>query len=154
MPTTTESVMIGRPIDDVFAVVGDPRSIPRWDSSIAAVELTDDEVRLGTRGWMAGREGMPGIGPDAPRRVWFEVTEFEPPRRVAVTSTEGRASAVLAWTLASVAGLPDVTRVTVTVEMHVGGLLKVAQPLLQSLFRIQGGSEGLRRLKDLLERQP
>jgi uncharacterized protein YndB with AHSA1/START domain len=152
--TTTTSVMIGRSVEDVFAVVGDPRTVPSWDRSMASVELTDEEVRLGTRGWMMPRAGIPGLGDDSPRPLWFEVTAFEPPTRIQITSSEGRARATLSWTLAPVAGLPDVTRLTVTMDMEVGGLLRVAQPLVQALMGAHGSSEGLRQLKDLLEREP
>lgn len=49
MFTKSVSVLISRPLDEVFAFVADARNRPRWDESVDSEELTSPEpIRVGT----------------------------------------------------------------------------------------------------------
>lgn len=43
MFTSSVQILISRPVDEVFAFVGDVRNRPRWDDSVETEELTSPE---------------------------------------------------------------------------------------------------------------
>ncbi|HEX5532544.1 MAG TPA: SRPBCC family protein [Actinomycetales bacterium] len=83
------SVVIRRPIEDVFAVVADPTLEPRYNAIMASSEkVTPGPVRVGTR----FRDVTRGFGGG---EMTVEVTEIEPPNSFrtrtasALMTTEG-----------------------------------------------------------------
>ena len=141
------SIIIGRPMEDIFDFLADLRNIPRWDPGIRSVEIPDLPTMPGLTGRMVGLDPRSGT----PMAMPFHVTEYERPTRMAIRSEMPLAAGTVGWTLQPVAGLEDISRLTVVTDIEfrgVAGLVGAAMGLLGGGDR----SEQLRRLKDLLER--
>ena len=135
------SLVIRRPVSEVFVFAIDPEQAPRWRSGIVSA-----------RRMSSGAEGV-GATEVAVRRflgrrveIGYVVTEFDRDRRFALRTTSGPA-AMIAYTFEPVA---EGTRVHVSGTILAGGLLRLFAPVLApSLKRDLEGSFG--RLKVLLE---
>ena len=77
------TVVIDRPIDEVFAFLADGENDPRWRSGVLDIERVEGEG-VGTR-YRQGVKGPMG------RRIAadYQVTEFAPPRVLAFRATAG-----------------------------------------------------------------
>jgi carbon monoxide dehydrogenase subunit G len=146
MPYVEESVVIGRPPEEVFAFVCEPENDHLWSST--AVERSVEPagpVQVGSR--------IRAIDRFLGRRVesTFEVTEHDPPRRSAIR-IEGPLAATGTYVLES-AGDGTRFRWTMDAERGLGGLFlgRLTDPLVTLIFRRRLRGD-LRRLKDVLER--
>ena len=79
-----ESVVIERPLQEVFAFVSDPGNDVDWAEEIAEVRQTS-EGQLGVGASFVQVAHFLGRRLEVP----FEVTEYEPNRKVAITPTRG-----------------------------------------------------------------
>jgi uncharacterized protein YndB with AHSA1/START domain len=150
VPDTRGTIIIGRPIEEVFAFIADLRNVPRWDPTIERVDLFAP-VGVGAAGRIVARGVVGGVPGGS--EVRFEVIEYEPPRRLSIRSGEHRADMTLTWTLEPVAGLGDITRLSAEADMTGRGLYRVAESLFK-LLTPNDSSRGLMRLKDILESAP
>jgi uncharacterized protein YndB with AHSA1/START domain len=136
------SVVIERPVEDVFAVLTDPEKQPEWSSATHEARKTSPgPIGLGSRARFVAKF----LG----RRIEneSEVTEFEPNRRFTAETKSGPFPFKIAMTFAPVdAG----TRVDLTIEAEPGGFFRIAEPLFVSLGKRQFESD-LATLKDLME---
>ena len=136
------SVVISRPVDEVFAYMTDVRNWPQWNSAMLEGEPTSEgPVGVGTTGR--------GVSQFLGRRVeWAsEVTEYEPNRKVELKITMGPTSMEQSLTFEPVEGA---TRFTLVGEGETGGFFKLAEPVVNRMSRRQ--MEGsLANLKDILE---
>jgi uncharacterized protein YndB with AHSA1/START domain len=142
METFTNTVMISRPADEVFAFLADFENIPAWNYAIEQTTKTSP--------------GPAGVGATyrqtrtLPRRSQedFEVTVFEPPSRLTVTGQFGPFHAKTSYLLESVAGG---TRLTNTVELEPSSaLLRLISPL--AVPRVKAAvARNLGSLKQLME---
>jgi hypothetical protein len=98
--------MIGRPQDEVFAFLADLENDPRWNPAIEADEDNIRPVRVGTT-YRQVRS--------APKRSEesFEITAFDPPRRLVFEGDIGPFQARIGYALETV---PEATRLTNWVE--------------------------------------
>ena len=85
MPQASYSVVIGRPIDAVFAYIADGERCPEWRPGVLDIKLASGQG-VGAR-YTQGVKGPMG------RRVAadYEVTVFEPPRRLEFQTVTGPA---------------------------------------------------------------
>lgn len=142
MFTKSVSVLIYRPLDEVFAFVADARNRPRWDESVDSEELTSPEP-IGVGSTLRTR--FRSMGKDY--EYTWQVVEHEPPRRMKVESTSGPFPTTLAfqfserdggtWVEASVTGRPT-------------GVLRLMQPMVARTTQ-KNLDVGYARLKRLLE---
>jgi uncharacterized membrane protein len=77
------SIVIDRPIDEVFAYVSDVENMPRWVSGVRRVRLLSKKVKAGARFSAEYAEGMRNSAID------FRIAAFEPPVRFAATTERG-----------------------------------------------------------------
>ncbi|WP_353828150.1 SRPBCC family protein [Agromyces sp. SYSU T0242] len=135
-------VTIRRPRPDVFAYLADFGNIPRWNHAIRETHLlTELPVRVGSR--FRQVRTLPSVSEEE-----FEVTEFDPDRRIAVEGViagfRGRATYVLD-------GEGDTTTLTNAAELAASGamgfMVSLAAPRVRAAV-----AENLGVLKDLLER--
>ena len=136
------SVVIERPIDEVFAFMADFENDRRWRSDVVEIaRVSGDVAGPGARYHQVVRPGS------RPVELDFETSDVDPGRRLRFRSTSGPAHVEGAYTFEP-AGAG--TRVAFLSEIRPRGILRLAE---QSLGRaIQGGSEvDLRRLKAVLE---
>src|SRR5215208_2967570 len=142
MFTKRVSVLIARPIADVFEFVEDARNRPRWDDSVDSEELTSPEpIGVGT----TVRTRMRSMGRDYV--LDWRIAEHEPPRRQTIESTAGPFPTTLRYELTPVDGG---TRVDFAVTGAPTGALRVLQPLIARTTR-RNLDRGFPRLKEMLE---
>jgi uncharacterized protein YndB with AHSA1/START domain len=136
------SATIKRPVEDVFAVVSDPESSPKWSSaSLESAKTSAGPVGVGT----TTRAVSKFLG----RRIEseLEITDFEPNRRLAWESKSGPFPIQATVTFEGVNGG---TRVNATIDAEPGGFFKLAEPLIVSIAKRQFQSD-FDNLKDLME---
>ena len=138
------SVVIDRPVEEVFAFVAAMENEPQWQSGVDEVHSTS--------------EGPMGVG-----STWFEVmrilgrriethyvvTEYEPNRKLSMKSTSGPVSMEGSMTFESAGGG---TRMDITGQGDAKGFFKLAEPVLGRIINRQFEAD-LGNLKDLLEAQ-
>lgn len=147
MQTVATSVIVQRPVEEVFAFVTDARNDPRWQSSgglRATRQEPDGPVGVGTRiteTWsILGRTS----------EATSEVTTYEPNRKYTRTQI-GNCGPIKEgdYTFEPVtAG----TRWTSVTHIQAGGLYAIAEPLLASTIK-QGFEANMAAAKALLEQR-
>jgi uncharacterized membrane protein len=149
MAPIVETVEIAKSPQEVFAYIDDLSRHGEWQEQIESVEvLTEGPTRVGTRAVDTRR--VPG----GRRRVTYEITEHDPPRRAAFRGLDGPIRPVGTVT---VEPLDDGARSRVTLELDlVGhGIGKLIAPLvrLDARKRIPQDQARLKeRLESLKER--
>ena len=84
MFTKKVTVVIARPLDEVFGFVGDVRNRPSWDDSVDSEELTSPEpIGVGT----TVRTRLTSMGRQY--EYTWTIVEHEPPHAMKVESTSG-----------------------------------------------------------------
>ena len=137
------TVVIERPIEEVFAFVTDPDNVSLWQSTSLATEKTSEgPVGVGT----TFRDTSKFLG----RRIEsdYEVTENEPPNRQCMRITSGPIPGSGCYLLEPTDG--GSTRFTQNFEADVGGFFRLAEPLVGRAIRRQMEAD-MATLKDLLE---
>jgi uncharacterized protein YndB with AHSA1/START domain len=136
------SVVIDRPIEEVFAFVTDFEKLPQWMSELVEAKQTSEgPAGVGTT--------LSAVANPLGRRIenTLEVIEYEPNRKFAIKSTSGPVASEDRYTFESVAGGAKVTRVA---EAEMGGFFKLAEPLAVRMMRRQFETN-FANLKDVLE---
>jgi uncharacterized membrane protein len=142
MFTCKVEILVSRPLDEVFAFVGDVRNRPRWDESVDSEELTSPEpIGVGstvrTRLRSMGRE----------YQYTWEIVEHDPPNRMRVESTSGPFPTTLVFQFFD---RDDKTEVQATVMGRPSGFLRLLQPMISRSTQ-KNLDTGYARLKLLLE---
>jgi uncharacterized protein YndB with AHSA1/START domain len=140
--TFENTVMIRRPIEEVFGFLADFENIPKWNDAIVEThKLSQGPVGVGTS--YRQIRSVPSRGEER-----FEVTAYDPPRQLEIQGQLGPFPSRLAYDLDAI---PEGTRVTNTVELELRGpgrlLGRVAVPRVRAAV-----AANLRKLKELLER--
>lgn len=142
MFTKSVSVLIYRPLDEVFAFVADARNRPRWDESVDSEELTSPEP-IGVGSTLRTR--FRSMGKDY--EYTWEVVQHEPPRRMEVESTSGPFPTTLSFQFSERDGG---SLVEASVTGRPTGLLRLMQPIVARTTQ-KNLDLGYARLKQLLE---
>ncbi len=142
MFTRRVSVLIERPLDEVFAFVEDARNRPRWDDSVETEELTSPEpIGVGS----TVRTTLRSMGREY--QYTWEVTEHLPPTRMTIESTSGPFPTTLAFELGERDGA---SAVAFAVTGRPSGPLRLFEPLIARGTQ-KNLDRGFARLKQLLE---
>ena len=142
MATFENTVMIRRPIEDVFAFLSDFENVPKWNYAIVETrKVSEGAVGVGTIYHQV--RSVPSRSEER-----FEVTAYNPPRHLEIRGQLGPFPSCLSYALDAIA---EGTRVTNSVELELRGpgrlLGRVAVP------RVRGAvAANLRKLKELLDR--
>ena len=135
------SIVINRPIEEVFAVVTNVENNPKWGSGLLkAVKTSDGPIGVGTT-WRLVRKVL---GQQLEAEV--EVTEYELNRNYVQRSKSPFPGAVRQ----TYEAVEDGTRISIILEAEPGGLFRLAEPLLKSTFKRDIDAE-FANLKDLME---
>ena len=141
MTKLERSVLIERPIEDVWAFVHEPANDPKWQATIVEAHAPEEPLGVGTK----IREVRRFLG----RRfeMEYEVTEYEPHRRSAVRVTSGPIPGGGSYAFEPVNGG---TRFSMTLEIDAHGFFRLAEPIFaRAAHREMEANLG--QLKDLLE---
>ena len=136
-----ESIIINRPIEDVFAFTSETKNLPLWQTDVVEARHTPEgPVQLGSKLTMVrafmGRN-MEGTS---------DIVEYAPPTRYAYKTTSGPEVTGANICEAVTGG----TKFTVTFDMQTGGLFSLADPLVGRTIK-RSVESGLGTLKDVLE---
>lgn len=142
MATFENTVVIRRPIEEVFAFLSDLENVPKWNYAIVETrKVSKGPVGLGT----VYRQ-VRSVPSRSEERL--EVTAFNPPGHLEIRGQLGPFPSRLSYALDA---LPDGTRVTNSVELELRGpgrvLGRVAVPRVRDAV-----ATNLRKLKELLDR--
>jgi len=136
------TIVINRPVEEVFAVVSNLENNPKWSSAFLEVKKTSEgPVGVGTT-WRAAQKAL---GRRLESEV--EVTEYEPNRKCAQKSKSGPFPVEVLQTYEPVEGG---TRLGVALEAEPGGFFKLAEPLLVRTLK-RNIETDFANLKDLME---
>ncbi len=137
------SVVIHRPVEEVFAYMNDISRWAEWNPGLIEASAPEGPPHAGTR----VREVFKFLG----RRIesTFEIVEYEPNRKVTFRTVAGPIPMTGTQTYEVIDGA---TKLTVSGEGEAGGFFKLAEPVVAQMVRRQNQT-GLDNLKDLLEAQ-
>jgi uncharacterized protein YndB with AHSA1/START domain len=140
--TFENTVMIRRPIEDVFAFLADFENVPKWNYAIVETRKVS-EGPVGVGATYRQVRSVPSRSQES-----FEVTAYDPPRHLEIQGQLGPFPSRLSYALDAV---PEGTRVTNSVELELRGpgrlLGRVAVPRVRDAV-----AANLRKLKELLDR--
>ena len=141
MATFENTVVIRRPIEEVFGFLADFENIPKWNYAIVEThKVSQGPVGVGTIYQQV--RSVPSRSEEH-----FEVTAHNPPRRLEIRGQLGLFPSRLAYALDAI---PEGTRVTNAVELELRGpgrlLGRVAVPRVRDAV-----AANLQKLKELLE---
>jgi uncharacterized membrane protein len=140
-----DSIEINRRPEDVFAYVDDLSRHGEWQENIVSTKVeTDGPTRVGTRA--TNRRRVPG----GERDISFEVTEHDPPRKVAFRGTNGPVRPLGTVTFEPLDGGAR-TRLTLDFDLKGRGIGLLFAPLARSNARKEIPKDH-RKLKEILER--
>ncbi len=106
---TKSSIVIDKPIDEVFAYVSNVENMPRWVSGVRRARLVSKKLKAGARFTTEYAEGWRNA------RIDFSVVEFDPPRRFVAKSERGPFSFPFRGTF-EFRSVPDGTEVTTDID--------------------------------------
>ncbi len=142
MARAEASVVINRPIEEVFAYVDDIGNVSQWQSYVLEAEQTSE----GPKGVGTSERGvMQFLG----RRIEFtvEITEYEPNSKIKDKVTAGPMAVEHTITLDRV---ERGTRVTIVAEGETGGFFALAEGIVSRMFQ-RDLQANLAKLKEILE---
>ena len=145
MARVEASVVINRPVEEVFAFATNPENDPQWQTSMLESEQTSE-------GPMGVGATVRGVAQFLGQRIeWTsEVTEYEPNRKIVHKVTPpAPISLEQSETFEPVEGG---TRVTIVGEGETGGFFRLAEPIVIRMYERQIEAN-LGNLKDILEAQ-
>jgi uncharacterized protein YndB with AHSA1/START domain len=139
-----KSVVIKRPLEEVFAYVAKGENWSEWATELVeSTKTSEGPLGVGTTymhvAQMLGRRIENG----------YEVTEYEPNNRFSMKSTSGPIPADVALTVDSADGG---ARLDLNVHAEIGGFFKLGEPVIARMMDRQQDAN-LANLKDLLEAQ-
>ncbi len=136
------SVVIKRPVEEVFKFMENPANDLRWQAGILESEqISEGPIGVGT----TMRSASTFLGQRLESTV--EVTEHEPNKKIAIKSLSGTIPIEASYTFEAV---EEGTKIVLRGQGDVGGVFKLAEPLVARAAQRQ--FEGnLATLKDILE---
>lgn len=143
MTVLRKELEVDRPLDEVFAFIGDFVNSAEWDPGVEeARNVTEGPVRVGTRYELVvvfnGRR-LP---------MTYEVTAYEPPHRVVL---RGTGSSVNAVDDIRFEPTPTGTRILYTADLRLKGLLRALEPFVKGRFE-ETGRQAMAGMKGALDR--
>ena len=140
--TFENTVMIGRPIEEVFAFLSDFENVPKWNYAIVETrKVSEGPVGVGTIYRQV--RSVPSRSEEG-----FEVIAYDPPRYLAIQGQLGPFPSRLSYALEAV---QEGTQVTNSVELKLRGPGRLLGPVAVPRVR-DAVDANLRKLKELLDR--
>lgn len=145
MTVLNEELKVSRSLDEVFGLVGDFANAEVWDPGVEESRaITEGPVRVGSRYELTvvfNRRRLP---------MTYEVTAFDPPRRVELVGT---GSTVDARDDIRFEATDEGTRILYMADLRLKGVLRLAEPLLRSKFE-QVGRRAMEGMRAAFEAKP
>jgi uncharacterized membrane protein len=139
-----DSVMIKRPVEEVFAYIADQTNAPRWQKGLIEVRrVSDGPIGTGTR-HTAVRKFL-----GRRTELTNEYVRFEPNQVITFTAQSGPMRLLVSYMTEP---LGDAVKVTCQMQMEQGGLYGLADPLIAGSIKRESKADFL-ALKALLEQK-
>jgi uncharacterized membrane protein len=136
------SIIIHRPIQEVFDFVSDFQNGPQWQSGLLEVHpLTEGPLGVGTR-FTSLRKSM-----GRTMESGIEFVAFELNKKMAIKSFSGSSPFKQTFFFET---LPDGTRLTTRFELEMRGLMGLAEPLIAPIVRREMKAD-FSRMKEMVE---
>jgi uncharacterized protein YndB with AHSA1/START domain len=138
------SIIVNRPVDQVFRFMADPLNYPKWMDGVARAEpISQKSLGVGSKVRLVGKLAMWKI--DGP----MEITEYEPNHKLGIASTiPGAMDFKATWTFQRSG--PTATRIAETGEARLLGFWRILEPLFAG--EVKNGEAGeLKKIKSLVE---
>jgi polyketide cyclase/dehydrase/lipid transport protein len=146
MVDRSDSIMIGRPVNEVFGYVTDTSNDPAWHTDILeARRAADGPIGMGTR-WHLRLKPFMGVSEGD-----MEVVAFEPNRAEVQRGVVGPMNVTLTYLFAPAEGG---TRFTRRVQIRMSGIMRLMEPLMQWVDAPKRNRRFVGNLKRLLEQEP
>ncbi len=143
MINVEDSIVINRPVAEVFAFLADQHNTPQWQDGLLEVRrITEGAIGVGTK-HTAVRKFL-----GRKLELTNEYVKYEPNRQITFTGDGSTRFEHSYFTEATSEG----TKVTSKMEMEPGGLLGLAEPLIAKSLK-KDFRASLILLKSLLEKQ-
>jgi uncharacterized protein YndB with AHSA1/START domain len=141
------SAVIGRPIEDVWAFVSDPRNEPKWHTDILEIRSASDPAGGPPTNWIDGATLLVTVQFMGRREYEVEITGLEANRRLQFTTRTGPVKPTSTYLFESADG--D-TRFTRHVEVPLHGPMRIFGPLMRRDLEKRNG-RFVQNLKALLD---
>ncbi len=137
-----KSIIINRPVEEVWKFLSNVENIPKWDRGVLEARQTS--------------EGPPGVGSTVQIRRQMlgrqrigklRVSEYAPNRMIALQGSLGQMTAQTGFTFEPVEGR---TRLTQTSEVELGGWWKLITPIIIPMLE-RDGREDFANVKRIME---
>jgi len=135
--------LVDRPMKDVFAFVGDPKNMSKWNSAVVSLEqITPGEVGVGTK--------FKSVGEMMGRRIEGEmqIIAYEPDTKCSFQMNAGPMQVNINLTFKT-AGTG--TKISLNAQGNPAGFFKIAEGMLAGRVKTMM-EENLARLKSVLEK--
>ena len=142
MISVETSIEINQPIEKVFEFVTTPENDAQWLIGLESKKTSEGPEDVGA----TSESEIRFLG--AHIHTTWEVTEYEPPKKIRVKTVSGPIPVTAGHTFAATA--EGVTKVTVHGEAEVGSFFKLAEPLVERMAQRQW-EVSYHNLKDVLE---
>jgi carbon monoxide dehydrogenase subunit G len=144
MASFENTVIIRRPVEEVFAFLADFENVPKWNDAIVETTKTSPGP-VGVRTTYRQTRSVPTRSEER-----FEVTVFEPPRRLEVQGQIGPFRARISYLLEPTG---SGTRLRNAVDLGSSGPLPLVAPLVTSRVK-HAVAANLDTLEQLLSTRP
>jgi len=127
MPVFRRTLEVARPVEDVFAFIGDFANTAQWDPGVAsATQSAPGAIGVGTtfdlRVLFNGKE-LP---------MTYRVTAWEPPLRVELRGEGARSTAV--DDIRCIASPQGGTTISYSADLRLRGVFRILEPLFKKKF--------------------
>jgi hypothetical protein len=137
----TNTIIIDRPVPEVFAFLAQFENVPQWNYAISETrKISIGSVDVGAR--YEQTRTLPTRSEEQ-----FEVTTYEPDRKLAICGTFGPFSGCFIYELEPMGNL---TRLANTVDLEPSGPVSIIAPLMTSWIKAAVAGN-LNKLEQILE---
>ncbi len=143
MVNVRSSVVINKPIEEVFAFITTPENDAKWYIGVESRDHTPGEP-AGVGSTSQSTIRFAGLS----LTVEWEVTAYDPPTAIKVKTQAGHVPVEASYTFESMNG--GQTKLTVEGEAEVSGVFELAEPLVERMAQRQWDAS-FENLKDVLE---
>ena len=144
MSKVETSIIINRPLEEVFAYLSDLRNASQWQSGVLEVRQTPESpVGIGTKVTLVRKFLGRKVG------MTSEIVEYEPNMKLTFKSTSGPVPNEGSYLFESTV---EGTKFTARIEVQPGGFFALAEPVFARMLS-RNLEAALGDAKDLLESQ-
>ena len=144
MVTTEESIMINRPVEEVFAYVCELQNGPKWQPALVEVRrISEGPLGIGTK--YTGVRKFMGLKVES----FIEYTIYEQDKRFSMKSVSGNSPFEQSFLFES---KDEGTQLTTRLDLETSGLMGLARPMIASGLKKEMDAN-FNNLKNVLESQ-